>query len=135
MSFKTRLAKMAIQSTPKKLVTWVANQKLKGIAVITDFDFDLDSRKAYAKTMLYGEDQAIEVWLEDFAVINEGHSYQFILEKAKANRPWLDNLLSRIAGRTWNIPVTPELEAQFGFVLELFQAKPAVQGRDENKAG
>lgn len=124
---------MAIKSTPKKLITWVANQQLKGIAEITGFEFDLDARKAYAQTLLYGEDQAIEVWLEDFAVVNDGHSYQFILEKAKSNRPWLDNLLSKISGRTWNIPVTPELEAQFGFVLELFQAKPAVQEQEKMK--
>lgn len=126
---------MAIKSAPKKLVTWVANQKLKGIAEITGFEFDLDARKAYVQTKLYGEDQAIEVWLEEFAVINDGDGYRFILKKAKSNRPWLANLLSRIAGRTWAIPVNPELEAQFGFVLELFQAQPVAQGTAEKASG
>lgn len=131
MSIKSNLAKLAIKSTPKKLVAWVANQKLKGIAEVTAFDFDLDARTANVQVKLYGEEQAIDVSLEDFAVINDGQSYQFILQRAQSNRPWLDNLLSRIVGRTWKIPVTPEIEAQLGFVLELFQAKTVADEVDQ----
>ena len=71
MSFKSSLIKMAIKCTPDIMIIWVANIVLKGIAELTDFNFDIDTRTIYVQTTLYGEAEAIEVWLEDFAVISE----------------------------------------------------------------
>ncbi len=124
MSYKASLVKMAIKWTPKMMVIWVANMKLKGVAELIDFDFDLEARKAYAQTRLYGEEETIEVWLEDFAVVNDGESYNLLIQRAQSNRPWLDNLLSRIVGKAWKIPVTPKLAAEVELLTELFKAEP-----------
>ncbi|MDO9103630.1 MAG: hypothetical protein Q7U57_01580 [Methylovulum sp.] len=127
MSYKTSLIKMAIKCTPKVLILWVANTQLKGIAELADFNFDLDARKSYVQIKLFGEAEAIEVWLEDFAVVGEGESYQFIIEKAQSNRPWLANALARVVGTAWKIPVTPQTKPHLELVAELFKTESPKQ--------
>lgn len=121
---------MAIKWTPKMLILWVANMKLKGIAELTDFSFDLEARTAYVQTTLFGEAESIEVWLENFTVVSNEESYQFIIQQAQSNRPWLNNLLSRLVGKTWKIPVTPQLTAQIELVSELFKTENPEQEPD-----
>jgi len=127
MSFKTRLIKMAIKWTPNMMVIWVANIILKGIAELTDFNFDLEARKAYIQIQLVGESETIEVWIEDFAIINDEGSYQLIIQQAQSNRIWLNNLLSRITGKAWGIPEIPQLTAHLELISELFKAESPEQ--------
>jgi hypothetical protein len=122
VSFKTGLIKFAVKWTPKSLILWVANMKLKGVARLTDFWFDIDARKAYVRTHLVGETEAIEVWVEDFAILNEKGAYQLIVKQARSNREWLNNVFSRIVGKAWAIPVIPQLAPHMGLVCELFKA-------------
>jgi hypothetical protein len=104
---------------------------LKGIAELTEFSFDLEARKIYVQTRLYGEEKTIEIWLEDFAVFSDGESYKFIIHQAKSDRPWLNNLLSRITGKAWKIPAIPQLSAQLELLTELFKAEtPALEKID-----
>ena len=127
MSFKTSLIKMAIKLTPNMMIVWVANIILKGIAELTDFSFDLEARKVYVQIQLLGESETIEVWLEDFAVVSDGESHEFIIHQAKSNRLWLNNLLARIAGKNWKIPVIPQLAAHIELIAELFKAESPEQ--------
>jgi hypothetical protein len=121
MSFKSSLIKIAINCTPNIMIIWVANIVLKGIAELTDFNFDIDTRTIYVQTTLYGEAESIEVWLEDFAVISDEGSYKFILHKAQSNRPWLNNLLAHVAGKAWKIPAIPQLAPHLELVAEVFK--------------
>jgi hypothetical protein len=133
MSFKSSLIKIVIKLTPNALIIWVANFVLKGIAELTEFNFDLDARKVYVQTRLYGEEQTIEVCLEDFAVFNDGESYRFIIHHARSDRPWLNNLLARVLGKAWKIPELPHLTAQLELIAELFKAKaPALGAADSD---
>jgi len=125
MSYKASLIKMAIKLTPNMMIVWVANIVLKGIAELTDFNFDLDTRKVYVKTMLYGETDAIEVWIDGFAIVHEEESYEFIIYQAQSNKLWLNNILSRVVGKAWKIPVIPQLAAHMGLVAELLKAENA----------
>lgn len=135
MSFKSSLIKIVIKLTPNALIIWVANFVLKGIAELTEFNFDLDARKVYVQTRLYGEEQTIEVCLEDFAVFNDGESYRFIIHHARSDRPWLNNLLARVLGKAWKIPELPHLTAQLELIAELFKAKaPALGAADSDEA-
>ncbi|MGZ8945491.1 MAG: hypothetical protein ACXW1W_08695 [Methylococcaceae bacterium] len=127
MSFKTHLIKMAIKCTPNMLILWVANIVLKGIAELTDFSFDIDERKAYVQTQLYGETETIEIWLEDFAIVRDEESYKFIIHQAQSNRPWLTNLLAHIIGKAWKIPVIPELAPHIELIAELLKAESPEQ--------
>jgi hypothetical protein len=127
MSFKTSIVKNAIKWTPNKLITCVANYKLKGIAEVTDFNFDLDARTAYAQVQLLGESELIEVWFEGFAIVSDGESYRFIMQNAKSNRLWLDNLLTRIVDKSWKIPALPQLEPHIGLIAELFKVESPEQ--------
>lgn len=127
MSFKTRLIKMAIKLTPNMMIIWVANIILKGIAELTDFNFDLETRKAYVQIQLVGESETIEVWLEDFAIVSDEGAYQLIIQQAQSNRVWLNNLLSRIAGKAWGIPEIPQLTAHLELISELFKAESPEQ--------
>ena len=131
MSIKSSLIKMVIKLTPNILIIWVSNIILKGIAELTEFSFDLEARKVYVQTRLYGEEETIEVCLEDFAVFSDGESYRFIIHQAKSDRPWLNNLLSHIIGKAWKIPAIPQLTAQLELLTELFKAKsPALEKID-----
>jgi len=127
MSFKSALIKMAIKLTPDVLVVWVANIMLKGIAELTDFSFDLDTRKAYIQTTLYGEAEAIEVWLDGFAVVSDEDGNRFVIHQAQSNKPWLNNILARIVGKAWKIPVIPQLAAEIELIAELLQAEQTEQ--------
>jgi hypothetical protein len=99
MSFKTSLVKIAIELTPNIIVLWIANIILKGIAELSDFIFDLDTRTAYVQLTLFGEVEPIEVSIDGFAIVSDEESHQLIIQQAKSNRPWLNNLLSRIVGK------------------------------------
>lgn len=123
MSFKVKLVKIAIKLTPTKLILWVANIILKDIAELTGFSFDLDARTAYVQIQLVGESETIEIWLENFAIINEQQSYYLIIHQAKSNRIWLGNLLSRIVEKQWKIPVMPQMTSYVEFAAELFKAE------------
>ena len=118
---------MAIKLTPNMMIVWVANIILKGIAELTDFSFDLEARKVYVQIQLLGESETIEVWLEDFAVVSDGESREFIIHQAKSNRLWLNNLLARIVGKAWKIPVIPQLTSHIELISELFKAESPEQ--------
>lgn len=123
MSLKASLIKLAIKLTPKGLVSWVANKKLKGIATLEGFNFDLDARKAYVCTQLDGEAEAIEVWVDGFAVVRDGDSYEVIVEQAQSNKPWLNTLFSRVTGKAWKLPVPPRFAPQADLVAELLKPR------------
>ncbi|MFA5920647.1 MAG: hypothetical protein WC856_05085 [Methylococcaceae bacterium] len=127
MSFKSSLIKIAIKWTPNSLILWVANIMLKGIAELTDFSFDLEARKAYIQIQLVGESETIEVWLEGFAIISDEESYKLIIQQAQSNRLWLDNLLSRIVGKAWKIPVAAQMTSQIELITELLKAESPEQ--------
>ncbi|MSP26880.1 MAG: hypothetical protein EXR80_00080 [Methylococcales bacterium] len=123
MSYKTSLIKMAIKLTPNVMITWVANIVLKGIAELTAFSFDLDTRKVHVQTMLYGETEAIEVWVDGFGIISDKESYTFIIQQAQSNKPWLNNLLVHFVGKEWKIPVIPQLEPYFALIADVFKVE------------
>ena len=134
MSFKSSLVKMAIKLTPDAMVIWVGNIILKGIAEISDFNFDLDSRKAYVQATLLGEAEPIEVWLDGFAIVSDEESHQLIIHQAQSNRLWLNNLLSRITGKAWKIPDLPQFRSQIELAAELFKAEsPAPEQEQERE--
>ena len=134
MSFKTGLIKMAIKLTPNKMIIWVANIVLKDIAELTDFNFDLEARKVYVQIQLLGESETIEVWLEDFAVVSDEEAYKLIIQQARSNRIWLNNLLSRIIGKAWKIPAMPQFAAEIKLISELFEAEsPKLEDNSGNE--
>jgi len=122
MSIAVNLTKLVIKWTPRKLISWVANIALKDIAELTRLRFDLESRTAYIQVQLVGESETIEVWVDGFAIIPNEDSYKFVIDKANSNRLWLDNILSRITGKTWKIPNTPQFAPQIAFIAELLKA-------------
>jgi len=119
MNFKISLTKAVIKWTPNKLVSWVANIVLKDIAKLQDFSFDLDTRKLYVQMQLAGEPEVIEVWVDGFAIISNDDTYKLVVETAKSNRIWLNNILSRIIAKQWKIPVVPKIEPYIKFMAEL----------------
>ncbi|WP_305906847.1 hypothetical protein Q9L42_018850 [Methylomarinum sp. Ch1-1] len=123
MSFKAALVKLAIKLTPNIIVIWVANIILRGIAVLSEFFFDLDSRTAYVELTLVGEAEPIQVEVDGFAVVNDGDSYRVIIQNAQANRPWLNNLLARVVGKAWEIPQIPQHQAQIELIAELLEGE------------
>lgn len=123
MSYKARLIKFAISWTPKLLVIWIANLKLKGVAKLSDYLLNLDARKVYLQVRLFGEPEIIEVLVEGIAVVSDGRSYSLIMRQAQSNRPWLNNLLSRITGHAWKIPTIPQLTPYMSTIAELFNAE------------
>jgi len=124
MSYKTTLIKLAIKWTPKPMVVWTSNFILKGIAQLIDFDLDIDARKVYVHIKLAGEADAIEVWLNNFAIASKDNAYQLLIEDAKSNRIWLTNIFAHITGKAWNIPVPPQFAGYFKLIADLFQPAP-----------
>jgi hypothetical protein len=123
MSYKAALIKFAIRTTPNFLIIWGANIALRGVAKLMDFKFDLDARKVYVQARLAGEADAIEVWLEDFSVVGDEKPYRFIVQEAKSNRIWLDNLLGRIVRKPLKIPDVPQLASHLALVSELLKPR------------
>ena len=122
MSIQSALLRIAIKLTPNLVIIWASNLILKGIAELLEFNFDIDSRKIYVKTKLYGESETIEVSLQDFAIFNDGNSYRFIIHHAHSDRLWLNNLLHHFIGKAWAIPAIPQLNSALKVVAELFDA-------------
>ncbi|MFW5443089.1 MAG: hypothetical protein ACKE51_02125 [Methylococcaceae bacterium] len=127
MSFKTSIVKTAIKLTPNILILTVANIVLKGIAELSDFIFDIDNRSVYIRLTLAGEAEAIEVSLEDFAIVSDEENHHLFLQHAQSNKLWLNNALSRIVGKKWKIPQQPKYQAQIDFIAELFKVTNSEQ--------
>lgn len=123
MSLATGLVKIAIKLTPNIIVKWVANMVLKGIAEMSDFIFDIDARTAFLQVTLAGEVEPIEISVDGFVIISEGDSHQLLIQQAQSNKLWLNNLLSKVVGKPWKIPVIPQYKAQIEFAAELLQAE------------
>ena len=124
MNYKTTIIKLAIKWTPKKIVVWIANFILKGIAQLIDFDLDIDARKVYVHIKLTGEAESIEVWLNDFAIASKDNAYQLLIQDAQSNRIWLTTIFTHIIGRAWNIPVPPQFVGHFKLIAELYPPTP-----------
>lgn len=122
-----KTVKLGAKLTPKILVVSVANIILKGIAEFSDILYDLDKRTAFVKVTLYGEEEPIEIALDGFEILGDDENYQFILRKAQSNKPWMNNILSRIVGKTWDIPAIPQYKDEFGFVANLLKAEEPEQ--------
>ena len=123
MSFKTSLIRTAIKLTPKALILWVGNIVLRGIATLTDFQLDLDNRTAFIRTQLQGEAEPIEIWLDNFTLLQDGENYHFMVSEARSNKVWLTNLLDRFTGKAWKIPEVPQLKPHLGLEAELLKPK------------
>lgn len=121
MSYTASLIKTAIKLVPIKPILWVANYKLKGIVTLHHLDLDLDARKVYAQAQLFGETEVIDVWIEGFGMLYDEPSHYLLIKQARSNQPWLNNLLARIAGKPWKIPVIPQIAAYMGLAFELFK--------------
>ncbi|MCU7834188.1 MAG: hypothetical protein KZQ83_02955 [gamma proteobacterium symbiont of Taylorina sp.] len=122
-----RTVKVGAKLTPKILVVSVANILLKGVAEFSDILYDLDQHTAFVKVTLYGEEEAIEVALDGFEILGDEENYQFILHKAQSNKPWMNNILARIVGKTWDIPEIPQYKDELGFVANLLKAEEPEQ--------
>ncbi len=123
MSFKSSLVKTAVKWTPNKVMMWVGNFVLKDIAEITGINVDLDTRQMYVQTLLNGETEAIDVWVNGFAIIQDGETYRFVIQQAESNKPWLNNALAKITGREWKIPVIPKFKPYYELMAEVLQAE------------
>ena len=121
------IVKLGIKLTPKILVSGVANIVLKGIAEFSQISFDLDKRTAFVKVTLYGEEEPIEVAVEGFAILGDEENYQFLLDKAESNKPWLNNIFAKITGKAWDIPPIPQYKDEVGFVAGLLKAESPAQ--------
>lgn len=98
------------------MVLWAANKKLKGVAELTDFSFDSKERRLYAELILVGEEEPVDVLLENFTVEVDEEIYRLHIQQIQSNRPWMDALLKRVVvGRGWKIP-----DSQIELVQELF---------------
>lgn len=119
-----KVVKVAAKFTPKILVVSVANIILKGIAEFSEISYDLYKRTAFVNFTLYGEEEAIEIALDGFEILSDDEeNYQFILHKAQSNKPWMNNILSRVVGKTVDIPLLPQYEDERGFVAKLLKAE------------
>ena len=127
MSFKSRLIKYAIKLTPEKLVIWIANLVMKGIAKLVEFNFDIEKRQLHVKTQLYGEIDTIDVWVENFMIIQEGDNFEFFIGQAHSDRPWLTNILAKLVGKAWKIPKIAQLQPHMGLMAELLEPPKAVE--------
>ncbi len=117
MSYKTSLVKMALNKTPKIMVLWAANKKLKGVAQLTDYSFNSEERKLYTQIILDGEEESFDVFLEDFALLVDEGVYKLVVQQVQSSRPWLDVLLNKIIlGREWKIP-----DSKVELIRELFE--------------
>ena len=130
MSLKSILIKIAIKLTPTIFIIWVSNLILKGIARLLEFEFDLENRKFHVKTQLYGEIDTIDVWVENFMINTDGTSYELLILKANSDRLWLTNILALIVGKSWKIPVIPELAPHMTLIAELLN--PPVHVKEAN---
>ena len=127
MNYLVSLIKIAIKWAPKTMILWLANYKLKGIAEVKDFNLDLDKRKIYVHTQLFGEADSIEVWAENFAIIIDQDTYKFILQHAQSNKPWLTNTFALIVGRALPIPALPQLSPFMPLAYALLKDDHSVQ--------
>ncbi len=118
-----RTVKIGAKLTPKILIVSVANIILKGVAEFSDILYDLDKRTAFVSVTLYGEEEPIEIALDGFEILGDEENYQFILHKAQSNKLWMNNILSRIVGKAWDIPAIPEYKDELGFVANLLKAE------------
>lgn len=142
MSFKSRVLKsnllryaikLGIKLTPKILTVSIANIVLKGIAEFSTIVYDLDERTTYVKFTLYGEEESVEVALNGFEITGDKGRYQFILHNAQSNKPWMNNILVRIVGKSWGIPAIPQYGDEIELVADLLKFESSEKVAKKNR--
>ncbi len=129
MSYKSTLVRFAIKQTPKKMVLWLANKKTKDIAELTDFSFNLEERKLYAQMVLAGEEEAVDLRIEDFTLVAHEESFRISIHQVQSNRPWLDTLLMKfLLDREWKVP-----EKHADLIHELLASEDPEQEESEEE--
>ncbi len=129
MSYKSTLVRFAIKQTPKKMVLWLANKKTKDIAELTDFSFNLEERKLYAQMVLAGEEEAVDLRIEDFTLVAHEESFRISFHQVQSNRPWLDALLMKfLLDREWKVP-----EKHADLIHELLASEDPEQEESEEE--
>lgn len=105
MNYKSTLIKLAINKSPKKIILWLANKKARGVARITDFHFSSTEHKLYVQMILKGEQELVELWIEDFTLVQYEQSYKLVIHQALSTRPWIDSFIRNFAlNRELKIP-------------------------------
>lgn len=105
------------------MILWGVNKKLKGLAKLTDFCLNCDEEKIYTQLILAGEEEPVDIWLENFSLITNEEKNIFIIHQTKSNREWLNTLLTKtILEREWKIP-----DSQVDLIQELFKLDRSIE--------
>jgi len=126
MSYKSSWVKIAINKTPTRIILWLANKKLKGIAKLTNLKINTNEGMAYVQILLTGEDEPIELWLEELELIANEEPYKLVVKQVRSSKVWLEAFLTKaILGREWEVP-----ESQSELIWKLFASR-VTQPEDE----
>lgn len=119
MSMKAGFLRVAVRLMPAPVMIFGANIILRGIAKLYELSVDLDMRRVYVKLRLDGESDFVDVLVEDFHIISQAGTYQFMLCSARSNKSWMANILARMVGKSIDLPVIPKYAGYMATVAEL----------------
>ncbi len=105
MSVKGKIVKAAFSVTPQKIKKWIVNKQIDGYGEMIEFRLDLKKRELYAKALLSGENEPIELHIQDYRLVENSLGTCIIVEQCVANRQWITALMGQfVSGKEFPIP-------------------------------
>lgn len=101
---KNKILKVALHKTPHNVKTWAINKKIKGYGEMLEFRLDPKNRTLFAKVLLAGESEPLEVSINKYQ-ITDSESPSVVIHEASTNRKWLSALIdSFLIGKEFLVP-------------------------------
>ncbi len=105
MSLINKLYTTIFWITPKFVINWVINSKINDYGKILDYSLDNKNRKIFIKVLLAGENEPIEVSINNYKIRKTDDATFFIANDASSNKEWINALLrNALVGKEFSIP-------------------------------
>ena len=115
MSGRSKAGKLLDHLTGSVSTKYVLNQLIGEYGRLSEFRIDRSNKTISASLLLNGENQLIDLYIKDYAVVKTDHSTSLLIKEAESGRPWLNAVLRNfVVNRPMHVP-----DGKAAFLIDL----------------
>ncbi len=105
MSIKSKLYKISYQIIPKFVLKSGINMYIREYGKMLEYSLDNKNKQIFIKVLLAGENEPIEVSINNYKIRKTDDTTFFISNDASSNKEWINALLRNLlVGKEFSIP-------------------------------
>lgn len=105
MSALGRAGKLLDRFTGSASTKYILNRLIRNYGRLVELQINPGERKIRAAVLLSGEQQPVDLNIEEYRIIINRNSTSFVIKTARSSRPWVNAILRDfIIDRHWPLP-------------------------------